>query len=124
MRKGRFSAEKPKYVLNQQGLRVRKCCASCMHKTETTSDKYRECLKHGIIVSPGDVCNDWMMSKPLRMAMKSEGRIKRIDYLMFVLNVRQSEWEAHDQGLDVTPVSAEQLRTEFEQEHGSIYINF
>ena len=124
MRKSRLSEVQPKYVLNQRGLRVRKCCASCMHKSETNSDKYRGCLKHDITVSPRDVCNDWMMSRSLRMAMKSEDRIKRFDYLMFVLSVRQSEWEAEDQGQEVSPMSTEKLRAEFEQEHGSIYINF
>ena len=42
---------------------------------------------------------------------------------MFLLEVREAEWRAEEQGQAVQEKSIEEIRALFEQEHGSIYFN-
>ena len=55
--------------------------------------------------------------KPRRL-----GRIKRKEYLLFVLDIREAEYLARQRGLRIKQRSTWELRQEFEREHGEIYI--
>jgi hypothetical protein len=54
----------------------------------------------------------------------SGGRIKRREYLMYVLAIRLEEQLAEEKQQLVAPKSVEEIRAEFEREHGSIYMDF
>ena len=55
------------------------------------------------------------------MAGNPEGRVKKQEYLMYVFSVRQKE---HEAGIDETLAkSIEEIRSDYEKNHGSIFIN-
>ena len=63
------------------------------------------------------------MSKLMELAGSTQGRVKRREYLMFVLEVREAEIKAEEQGQQVEVKTIEEIREVFEQEHGSIFLN-
>ena len=111
---------KKNFKMNDFDLKIKMCCASCTHKQLGRLMKTRKCTKRRSKFTPHFVCKDWQMSKAMRMMGCATGQVKRIEYLRFVLDIRCEEAE---KGVKV-PRSVESIRAEFEQEHGSIYINF
>ena len=110
-------------VENDFGIRVRKACMSCVHKDCTRLHGTRFCLEHHKDVGRREVCKQWQMSQQLKVAGKGDGRIKRRDYLAYLASIRQDEEAARLLGMAIPARTVETIRTEFEQEHGSIYIN-
>ena len=51
------------------------------------------------------------------------GRVKRREYLQYLVSVRDEEHQARMLGLTIKPKSIEVVRAEFEKQFGSIYIN-
>ena len=62
-----------------------------------------------------------MMEKKVRI----EGRVKRIEYLRYLADVRAEEQQAWNLGIRITRKSIEEIRTEFVRvsNFDSIYIN-
>lgn len=58
------------------------------------------------------------------LVAKKLGKVKKLDYLLFVLSVREEEYLAKHQGLKIKQRSTWELRQEYEREHGEIYENF
>ena len=56
-------------------------------------------------------------------SIRREGRVKRIEYLDYLVKKRAEEEEARRYGHRVTSMSIDEIRAEFEQKYGSIYIN-
>ena len=54
----------------------------------------------------------------------SQGRIKRREYLMFLVAVRDREPRAREMNLHVRKKRLREIRAEFEAQHGSIYMDF
>jgi len=52
-----------------------------------------------------------------------EGKVKKKEYLMFLVEERETEATARMNGLNILPKSIEEIRAAFEQEHGSIFMN-
>ena len=52
------------------------------------------------------------------------GRIKRREYLMYLVAVRDQEHLAQQLNLHVRKKKLRQIRAEFEAQHGSIYMEF
>ena len=102
---------------------VKKCCASCTRKDLTRALSARWCEKHEKKVMACDYCNRWRMSRQLRMAGFARGKVKRIEYLRYLMAEREMESVAEQNGLTIEMKSIEQIRVEFEKEYGSIYIN-
>ena len=111
------------YSENEYGMSVKKCCASCVHKALTEKLRYRKCLKHLCLVKSHNVCRDWTMNMRSKQAGASEGKVKRREYQMFLLEVREAEIKAEEQGQQVEVKTIEEIRQLFEQEHGTIYMN-
>ena len=111
------------YSENGYGMSVRRCCASCVHKALTEKLSYRKCLKHLCLVKPHNVCRDWTMNMRSKQAGASEGKVKKREYQLFLLEVRQREAAAAKQGNRVTRLSIGEIRQQFEEEHGTIYMN-
>ena len=108
---------------NPHGITVKVCCASCEFKTWKT-DCMRWCSKRKAEVAAGNYCNRWRMSKQMDQAgTPGGGQVKRREYLMYVLEVREREHLAEKQGNKVAPMTLEEIRQLFEQEHGTIYVN-
>lgn len=53
--------------------------------------------------------------------VRTEGRVKRMEYLKYLANVRAEEQKAVDMGYRITRKSIEEVREEFEAQFGSIY---
>ena len=111
------------YSENGYGMSVRRCCASCVHKALTGKLRYRKCLKHLCQVKAHNVCADWEMNKLSQKAGASEGKVKKREYQLFLLEVRQREAAAAKQGNRVTRLSIGEIRQQFEEEHGTIYMS-
>ena len=69
------------------------------------------------------MCHDWQMSQAMKGAGTSGGKIKRREYLMFALEIRYEEQEAEDNQLPVVAKSIEEIRSEYENQYGSIFLN-
>ncbi len=54
----------------------------------------------------------------------SQGRIKRREYLMYLVAVREQEHRAREMNLHVRKKRLREIRAEFEAHHGSIYMEF
>lgn len=109
------------FKTNNYNFKVKMCCASCAFKEFTRTNAMRMCTRNNIEVPRCYVCDKWKMSKGLMMAGNPEGRVKKYEYLMQVLFVRQKEQEA---GIDETLAkSIEEIRSDYEKNHGSIFIN-
>ena len=106
--------------------RILKGCCSCQHRT-IRADGTRVCAKMQLVVGQKfrcGLCSLWEMSKQAQLAGWSQGRVKRKEYLEYLLRECE-DWKIATQlGLHVEMKSVEELRMKFEQEHGSIYINF
>lgn len=50
------------------------------------------------------------------------GKVKRKEYLDYLTSVRKEERNAELLGLHITPKTIEQVRAEFEEQFGSIYV--
>ena len=98
------------------------CCASCRHKQNEDLMKTRLCQLQKCRHAPQHCCPQWAMSDQTANAGRAGGDVKRREYLMYALEIRHSETLAVDMGLNVQPMSIAQIRCEFEQEHGSIFL--
>lgn len=113
----------PIMTTNPHGITVKVCCASCEFKTWKT-DCQRWCKKRKSKVTAQNYCRRWRMSKQMDQAgTPGGGQVKRQEYLMFLMSVREAEWLAEEQGQQVEVKTIEEIREVFEQEHGSIFLN-
>ena len=110
-------------VENDFGVAVKKCCMSCAHRDCTRLWGSRYCSEHHKEVGRYDVCKQWQMSDQMKAAGKGGGRIKRRRYLAYLASVREEEALARQLGAAFPAKPIEAIRSEFEQEHGSIFIN-
>ena len=118
---------------NQHGIEVKECCASCRHKDLTRLISSRFCLQHQKKVKPRECCEQWEMSEQMQAAGLSGGKVKKKAYLKYVLEVRADErlrvgerssgMSLADQlGIKFPHKSLEQIRKDFEEKNGSIYV--
>lgn len=110
---------KAKFTRNAFGIQVKRCCASCAHKQLNRTVSQRVCAKHNKEVRACEVCECWKMSDMLKSFCMSEGQIKRREYQLYLLKIREREAESNVE----EEQSIEDIRKEFESQFGSIYIN-
>ena len=65
-----------KYVVNENGISVKKCCASCRFKKNIRLMTVRNCTKKKMQVEPDFICNHWEMSEGLRVAGNGLGVVR------------------------------------------------
>ena len=112
-----------KYVRNVHGITVKKCCASCAYKDLSKANHVRFCTQRKKEVKSCGRRSLWEMSKQAQLAGWSQGRVKRKEYLEYLLTECE-DWKLATQlGLHIEAKSIEEIRVKFEQEQGSIYIN-
>ena len=68
MKKEKSQVDRFEWVRNMQGIRVKKCCASCAHKDLMRAVSKRYCSISGNCVDPLDVCESWEMSEQMKVA--------------------------------------------------------
>ena len=107
---------------NQHGIEVKKCCASCKHKDLTRLVLARYCSQHHEKVKPRECCEQWEMSEQMEAAGSGRGKVKKKAYLKYVLDVREDESLADQLGIKFPHKSIEQIRKDFEEKNGSIYV--
>ena len=107
---------------NSHGIEIEMCCASCRYKDLTRLMTARFCTEHQKRVKPRECCYEWALSDQLEAAGSAGGKVKRKAYLKFVLEVREEESLADQRGLHIVHKTIDQIRQEFEKNHGSIYI--
>ena len=73
-------------------------------------------------VKAGYVCGDWEMSEQLETFGCEHGHVQRREYQLTLLEVRTSEGLAEMRGEAVTPKTLEDIRKEFEDQHGSRFL--
>ena len=111
-----------KYVRNEHGINIKVCCASCKQR-KITSDRGRVCGLSGNKVKAGNCCDQWEMNRRLQNAGMSRGQIKSWHYLSYERWTEQREALTSGRITAAAMLSAENIREEYEQEQGSIYIN-
>ena len=111
------------YTHNEQGVLVKRCCASCTHKDLTQMRSKRRCKIRECDVKSCNVCSLWQMSKQVRLAGQGMGMIKRKEYLMYLMEQRMEEQRQRDDGIKVRERKVETIRKIFEKDSkSSIYI--
>ena len=108
---------------NQYGIEVKECCASCRHKDLTRLMSSRFCLQHQKKVKPRECCEQWEMSEQMQAAGLSGGKVKKKAYLKYVIEVREDESLADQLKIQIPHKSLEQIRQDFEEKNGSIYLS-
>ena len=76
-------------IRNSYGATIVKCCASCEYKR--FNNKYRLCLLGEGSVPPSYVCKKWRMSPDYSKVGKGDGRIKKREYLLYVIDRQMEE---------------------------------
>lgn len=107
---------------NQHGIEVKECCASCKHKDLTRLVLARYCSQHHEKVKPRECCEQWEMSEQMEAAGSGGGKVKKKAYLKYVLDVREDESLADQLGIKFPHKSIGQIRKDFEEKNGSIYV--
>ena len=109
---------------NQFDIEIQKLCGSCAKRTILQTG--RVCSLTGETVECGGLCEGWEMHPKLQNAGRGGGRVKSLKYL----NYYRERWLKQQEDLMTKRItaddfaSAEDIRKDYEQEHGSIYINF
>ena len=107
---------------NSHGIEVKECCASCKFKDLTRLISSRFCLQHHKSVKPRGHCKQWAMSEQMEAAGSGRGKVKKKAYLKYVLQVREDESLADQLKVQIPHKSLEQIRQDFEEKNGSIYL--
>ena len=108
---------------NSHGIEVKECCASCKYKDLTRLISSRFCLQHHKSVKPREWCEQWVMSEQMEAAGSARGKVKKKAYLKYVLQVREDESLAGQLGVNSPHKTLIQIRQEFEEKNGSIFLS-
>jgi hypothetical protein len=114
--------KKHQVIRNLHGVEIKKCCASCRFKDLTRLITVRFCTQHHKSVKPNGCCKQWAMSEQMEAAGRGGGKVKCRAYLRYLLEVREDESLADQLGIRTPHKTIDQIRKEFEKNHGSIYL--
>lgn len=53
------------FVVNSEGTRIKKCCASCQYKVCTNDNDHRKCTLSGKKVTKDFICRTWHISREM-----------------------------------------------------------
>ena len=114
-------------VLNTQGMGIKKCCGSCMHK-RVTDEGLRLCRKHRMYVYKTNCCKDWRMDRRLDKHVVRWGKLKSSEYLKYVAKIRIMEnqriREAEAKGFTLTMLKIETIQKRYKKLYGDIFMDF
>ena len=109
------------YKKNSFYVKVKKCCCSCAFKDLTRASGTRWCTKHDKKVKPCDSCRAWRMSRQLKMAGFACGRVKRVEYLLYLRSALEERGLTEYFYDDWLAERIAEIRAAFEQQFGTIY---
>ena len=106
-------------VRNARGILINKWCGSCMY-TQIESDGSRLCILKNRSVLCHSKCRKWELKEALLSAGNSGGKVKRLEYLMYVRDKRLEEQELIEQKIITSKqqMTCRQLRRRFNKEYG------
>ena len=108
---------------NRYGIEICRCCASCKNRMVTNDG--RMCSKIDYEVASWQYCSQWEMHPKLQNAGEGNGKVKSLDYLNYhrekYLHQREDYYESKILATQI--MSTEQIRKEYTEQKGSIYIN-
>ena len=109
---------------NRHGIEVNPICAACKHRVLNNDGRF--CGIDNTPVASNHSCDSWEMSEGLKEAGRSGGKIKKWHYLCFF----RERW-IEQQGKLMTGeidasqfLSAEDIRKQYNEQHGSEFNNF
>lgn len=108
---------------NSHGIIINRCCASCKFKDLTRLMTSRYCLQHHKSVKPNGYCKQWAMSEQMEAAGRGGGQVKCRAYLRYLIEVRADESLADQLGIRAPHKTIDQIRQEFENKNGSIFLS-
>lgn len=115
---------KDKFVKNRYGVAISKCCASCLYKKMDGSN--RLCTNGMGIVPPSWSCDNWQMAAHLNDVGRGSGSVKKCEYLQFYLDSVDADYEREAEALKrgeaYTRKTVSEIREEFKEKHGTIYL--
>jgi len=104
-----------KFVRNIHGIRIKKCCASCINKQLKGNSSIVDhvCLAGEGLVKADYLCDAWHMNPNFDAAGKGTGQVKKKEYIDFLRkNLPEGDYSiGYTQG----------LRAEYLQKHGDIF---
>lgn len=112
------------YVVNENGIRIFKCCGSCAHKYSG----YSKCTKTQAKCLPFQCCALWEIRQGLQTAGKQKGLVKRPEYIQYVAKVRTEEARkkqvAFKEGKKKIQeaISTDKMRRAFFKQNGNFYL--
>ncbi len=105
------------FFVNNNGLRMRRCCASCIHKDYTESVNYRTCKIHKVDVVPSEVCESYETDPKY---MDEGGSLGQVRTKHFIDYLTERLLEPEVPGVKKpTPFSVEK---EYTEKYGSPYV--
>lgn len=112
-------------VKNRYGIEIVKCCASC--KNKRCDNHARICVAGEGIVPSNYLCAQWEMDYGFDTAGRGDGRIKKRMYLDFCYRKIVEENRKAIQYANAKMIfkrkTIDEIRAEYIQEYGDIYIN-
>ncbi len=105
-------------VRNARGIMIKMWCGSCQHKSVDAAG-IRICKRTNHPVLCISKCKKWELKEALLSAGNGGGRVKCLEYLMYVRDKRLVEQELIAQGVITSKqqMSCRELRRRFNKEH-------
>ena len=104
---------------NRNGIRVRKCCASCMFADHDR--KFLRICKMGEGIVDGQyLCDRYIMKASFYdFGGGDPGHVRKLEWIQYLSRVRVREYDAGVMPKDAKPLS--QIIADYETQHGSRY---
>ena len=101
---------------NKNGIEINECCASCEFK-KIDSNQGRICLKKHKGVGRKGWCEAWTISKGMQNAGNGGGKVKSLEYLKFLVQIKEREMYGDNLCGSRSPKEI------YEELYGSVFIN-
>ena len=110
-------------VMNAHHIEIKVCCASCGYK-QVSNAGVRMCRLLRERVPSSHFCADYELSRGMQNAGLRDGLVKRKEYLDFVRMTLLDELREvmAGQRLSSQRTTLDDLRSQWEKAHGSIYV--
>jgi hypothetical protein len=103
---------KVKYYINENGVRIKKCCASCQFAACTSNIDARLCQQGEGNVSPKFVCYSWQIKDEYSdISLRGDGRIRTQQYIQWL-----SAQRIYEKNHGIKPREVRELEREYVKE--------
>lgn len=110
------------YTFNKNGVRIKKCCASCKSKEIGKKEDERICMKGEGQVTKDYVCEDWSISETIdNIKMEGFGAVKKPHYIRWMRREIALIADSPSISQSQKNMLIQQLPKRYENEHGKRY---